>query len=343
MAHALLYGADKQKSLNHLRRWITVGTPFIRFRQAIMLYSNLGIRKKAFYIALLLTCLIMLAVLSMISIGIVESGNARLVMPQLIALVIFLSFAPFVAFYVFERTSLTRKAMVHQKKRVSRARDQFAKLHVALFHKEDEAIATLGAMPPRNVTLFHPRFAVASISAFGVFAIPVAFFALASSPAIAQWAAGVYNNTFSDPLPVGLTGGDFLSNLLILGHVIVSLTSLALKLAAGPAVWQMIEAHPYVGGFIAITVLIMVVGCFLFLLSLLAIIILRTLAVGISWLLSKILNNAVSIQLANRILGNDTLGEAGVLASSAPHAPPAWMHLPQALWPAKRSLAFAPS
>ncbi len=178
---ALLEAAAKREQLPGLRRWITVGTPFVELRRERLLFLRLPLILKAMYVAsLMLLVMFLAATLGRFMMGDFDVTNSR----QLwrFAASAGLSALPFLFFLVI---ALAREYHLHYFYRRGvkrRAREYFAERWLPLTHEDDEAVRGLGTLNAMHLSIFHREFAVPWLSLISVFILPVLYLLASTSP-----------------------------------------------------------------------------------------------------------------------------------------------------------------
>ena len=178
---ALMLAARKQKELPGLKRWVTVGTPFVELRRERFLFLRLPIIMKALFVASLMLFLMFL----LTAVGAVDSGdwnivNSRTVMWLSIGTA--LTALPFVAFLIFAYFLDHRRLFNHRPRVRQRAKQYFADRWIGLTHEDDEAVRGLGSLRTVRWNIFHRAFAVPALSLASVFILPLALLYVVLSP-----------------------------------------------------------------------------------------------------------------------------------------------------------------
>ncbi len=183
IAAALLEAAARKRSLPGLKRWITVGTPFIELRPERFLFLRLPLSLKAVYVASLMLFVILVgAILGGIGGGQLSLANSNLAWRVGAAAV--LSSLPFALFHLFAYLR-ERRTLFHHRPRVkARAQAYFEKRWLPLTHEDDEAVRGLGSLRKIDVPIFDREFAVPVLSMASVFILPVLYVAAINSPAL---------------------------------------------------------------------------------------------------------------------------------------------------------------
>ena len=178
---ALLEAASRQQELPGLKRWITVGTPFVELRKERFLFMRLPIILKAIYVASLML-LFMFGVAAIgryiggIDFGARESGRFYLV--GLFAAL------PAVLFFIAALVRERRRRFFYRPGVKARALEYFGARWLPLTHEDDEAVRGLGALRSVSLPIFDKQFAVPILSLMAVFMLPVMYLTAINSPSL---------------------------------------------------------------------------------------------------------------------------------------------------------------
>jgi hypothetical protein len=180
---ALLRAAAAKRPLPGLRRWITVGTPFVEVRPERFLFMRLPLFLKALYVAsLMLFVLLLGAVIGGASTGAFSLAEPATAIRAAIAAV--LASLPSAAFYVFAKLRERRTLAHHRPSVKRRAATYFADRWLALTHEDDEAVRGLGTLRKIDVPIFDRDFAVPVLSLVSVFILPVLYVLVINAPGV---------------------------------------------------------------------------------------------------------------------------------------------------------------
>ena len=305
VAAALLLAASKGKQLPGLKRWITVGTPFIQSIKAFWLFSRSGPLGQA--------ALVSLAAYGFLSLlGILASGVESIELSFWVLMIV----VPFLGLYGSLWVLNRRKLYMYRPSTLQFAAKTYTSRLVSLHHKNDEAINGLKSLKNLDVRIFQRGFAVPIFSFVSLFLLPILIVALAMSPSLLNELA-VYN----EMIPRSEFGGSFFNNLATVGGLLISFLVKAVKVfmaapGLGPASF-----------FISLFVLVLPI-------CLITISLAITYSVGVgshsvSNVLSLILNRLTWQQIRKVGFGNDTLGEVSINAdSTCLWSASAWLALP---------------
>ncbi len=181
ISSALMQSAVTRKPLKGLRRWITVGTPFVELRKERFLFQRLPILLKALFIASLMLLFMLIFYLAaevfdgQRSIQNANQGLALAVATTVMSL-------PFIVFYFVARYLDNRQLFFYRKRNIDKAKTAFASKWLPLSHRNDEAINGLGSLGSVNLSIFHRDFAIPVLSLASVFILPLAYLYLVTSP-----------------------------------------------------------------------------------------------------------------------------------------------------------------
>lgn len=180
---ALLEGAARKQRLDGLKRWITVGTPFVGLQKERLLFQRLDLMRKVVFVASLMLVLMWLVYI----VTELVSGERMLfgsVFPGVLVVIGIMMSLPIVFFYLVLRywDGLT---LLHYRRSVrKRAADSFAARWLPLTHTDDEAVQGLAFLPGAKLYFFDKTFAVSAITMLSVFAVPLIYFLVLTSPTI---------------------------------------------------------------------------------------------------------------------------------------------------------------
>ncbi len=181
VASALLEGASRGVELNGLKRWITIGTPFVSLRRERFLFLRLPLLLKAMFVAsLMLLFMYVFYVTGELLGGRVDFENDRQITRLVISTV--LTAIPFVVFYIIAFILDGRQLFFYRRRNQKRAKEKFGDLWLPLTHEDDEAVRGLASLGSMRLRIFHKTFAVPALSLLSVFLLPLAYLWLVTSP-----------------------------------------------------------------------------------------------------------------------------------------------------------------
>jgi hypothetical protein len=190
IASALLEAARRKEPLAGLRRWITIGTPFVALRKERWLFTRLDLWPRTLFVASLML-LVMFGVYIATEMA---SGMPMLfgaTFPGVLAITGLMMSLPAVAAYVVLSFLDSRKLLLYRKAVTDRAKTVFGPRWLSLAHTDDEAIQGLGYLPAAKLKFFDKAFAVHTLTIVSVAAVPLLYLAILFSPplmvGIADW------------------------------------------------------------------------------------------------------------------------------------------------------------
>jgi len=299
IAAALMRAAIRRLPLPHLKRWITVGTPFIVPQKDRFLFSRIGHLGKAFLVAIITFALC--AILASLS-SFKEPGAVAT------AIVAF-AIVPYLTVYL-TLWMIDRRRNGHFRPRVlARFSKTFAGRWLGIWHKDDEAIGGLVALGSADRSIFGREFAVPALSMLALVVFPVLVYGILSSPDVAQWLVDHHLRRFGvEQLKDILEGGALKGGGREVG------INFILLLTTGGEVFKLI----FPGSHSAAMFLIGVVPITFLLLSLVILLLVTYAARPASIVLSRLLNASTWAQFRQAGFGGDVEGEREVEAHTAP-------------------------
>lgn len=196
VSSALLEGAAHHKTLPNLKRWITVGTPFISLRKELWLLTRLSLVRKVILVASLMLLLMLLINQA----ATIFAGDRALfggLFPRVQYWTIALMSIPAFAIYLLFKYLDVRSMLDYRRGVTRRARENFGDRWWALSHPDDEAIQGLSMLPGATLSFFNPSFAVSTITLVSVVALPLFYLAvLLSPPAIVGLSNWIYTHVY---------------------------------------------------------------------------------------------------------------------------------------------------
>lgn len=182
---ALLEAAARKQRLDGLKRWITVGTPFVSLQRERLLFQRLDLMRKVIFVASLMLLLMFLVdVLAQLFGAPTTSDSVAWLKrrgPEW-ALSAALMSLPIIFFY-FTLKWLDARSLLHYRRRVqARARQFFGGRWLSLTHTDDEAVQGLAFLPGAKLHFIDKQFAVAAITTLSVFALPLIYIFVLNSP-----------------------------------------------------------------------------------------------------------------------------------------------------------------
>lgn len=177
ISSALLVAAGQKEPLNGLKRWITVGTPFVSLRRERSLFLRLTLFQKAIFVASLMLLLMFVAFIG----GEIASGGGRFDNQNVwlrYAIYTLLMSLPFVVFGAVFKILDMRKLYFYRSGTIKKAQENFGAKWLGLWHKDDEAVSGLSSIGSIRLPVFHKTFAVPFFSIISVFLLPLLYLLL---------------------------------------------------------------------------------------------------------------------------------------------------------------------
>ncbi|MGI9476985.1 MAG: hypothetical protein ACR2PI_09790 [Hyphomicrobiaceae bacterium] len=180
---ALLQAAARKRQLPGLKRWITVGTPFVELRRERFLFMRLPIILKAMYVASFMLLLIFVgATIGRVWEGSinVENTNAlwRLGVGGIFAAL------PVIVFLLIAIVRERSQRFFYRPRIKRRAKQFFGDRWLALTHEDDEAVRGLGSLRAVRLPIFDRQFAVPLLSLMSVFMLPAVYLIAINTPSL---------------------------------------------------------------------------------------------------------------------------------------------------------------
>lgn len=179
---ALVQSVAKGDPLKGLKKWITVGTPFIEMKREPFLFTRLNLFERMLFIASLML-FVMFAFYVAAEIW-TTSGGSTLQRPGRFIVGSILMILPFAVFYTVLTLLDRQKLYLHRPAWIRRARRHYAHLWMPLCHENDEAVQGLKFLPRVDLSLFHRGFAISTISMGAMFVLPLIYLIMLTSPPI---------------------------------------------------------------------------------------------------------------------------------------------------------------
>lgn len=190
VSSALLEAAARKRELPGLKRWITIGTPFVELRRERFLFMRLPIILKAMYIASLMLFLIFVGA----TIGRLWDGNINLNNSRSLwglGLSGLFSALPVVVFLIVAMLRERGLRFFRRPRVRARAKKLFGDRWLALTHEDDEAVRGLGTLRDVKLPIFDRQFAVPFLSLMSVFMLPALYLIAINSPTMMMGLAEV--------------------------------------------------------------------------------------------------------------------------------------------------------
>ncbi len=183
IASALIESVARRWPLTHLRRWITVGTPFVGMRKERFLFSRLTLTRKVIFVASL-----MLFGMFLFYVGGELLGQGFRARNERYYTALLFSGAmmtlPILFFYFVFRFLDGHELKGYSRGTVERARKHYADKWLPLCHKNDEAVQGLRLLPDVKLHFFDDLFAVPTLMKASIVALPLVYLLVVTSPSI---------------------------------------------------------------------------------------------------------------------------------------------------------------
>lgn len=194
VSSALMESVARGQPLARLKKWITIGTPFIELRKERFLFSRLTLTRKVMFVA----SMMLLMMFAFYAIGLVVSGSSVIKSERQIRGLIFsgaMMSIPFVFFYIVLKLIEGRELFSYRSKPVRRAQENYAGKWLPLTHKNDEAVQGLKCLPGVRLNFVHEEFAISVLTMASIFVLPLAYLLLVTSPSAMTGIANFLKNT----------------------------------------------------------------------------------------------------------------------------------------------------
>lgn len=180
---ALLESAARKVPLTGLKRWITVGAPFVSMKKERLLFQRLDLMHKVIFVASVMLVGMFLFYL----VAELLSGGRRLfggVFPAVLVFTGLMMSLPVAVFYLILKY-LDSRSLNHYRRAVKeRAAAAFGSRWRAFTHTDDEAVQGLAFLPGAKLYFFEKSFAVQALTMLSVVALPLLYLLAISSPTL---------------------------------------------------------------------------------------------------------------------------------------------------------------
>ncbi|MBA4171768.1 MAG: hypothetical protein C0511_03710 [Hyphomicrobium sp.] len=187
---ALLEAGARRVKLDHMKRWVTVGTPFVKLAKERWLFARLDLFRKVIFVASMMLFLMFMVYL----VADLAGGEPMLFGTTFPGILVAMGLAmslPIVFFYFLLSYLDRRNLLLYSRSATRRAREAFGSRWLSLAHADDEAIQGLAFLPGAKLYFFDKSFAVPTLTFASVFALPLIYFVMVTSPnailGIADW------------------------------------------------------------------------------------------------------------------------------------------------------------
>jgi hypothetical protein len=183
IASALIDSVAEKKPLIHLKRWITVGTPFVGMRKERFLFTRLTLTRKVVFVASLMLFMMFLFYVA----GELFANGFRARSERYYTGLLFsglMMSLPMAVFYLIFRYFDGRELKGYSRGAVQRAQQYYADKWLPLCHKDDEAVQGLRYLPKVKLHFFEKNFAASTLTKGAIFALPLAYLFVMTSPTV---------------------------------------------------------------------------------------------------------------------------------------------------------------
>jgi hypothetical protein len=183
IASALIDSVASRRPLNHLKRWITVGTPFVGMRKERFLFTRLTLTRKVLFVAsLMLFMMFLFYVVGELFANGFQARSERYYTG--LAFSGLMMTLPIAFFYLVFRYFDGKELKGYSKGAVQRAQQYYADKWLPLCHKDDEAVQGLRYLPKVKLHFFEKDFATSMLTKASIIALPLAYLLVVTSPTI---------------------------------------------------------------------------------------------------------------------------------------------------------------
>lgn len=183
IAAALIESVAHKQPLTHLRRWITVGTPFVGMRKERFLFTRLTLPRKVMFVASLMLFMMFLFYVA----GEIFGQGFQLRNERYYTALLFsgvMMTLPILFFYIVFRLLDGRELKGYGRGAIQRAREHYADKWLPLCHKDDEAVHGLRYLPKVHLHFFERDFAISTLTKASIIVLPLAYLLVVTSPSI---------------------------------------------------------------------------------------------------------------------------------------------------------------
>jgi ABC-type multidrug transport system fused ATPase/permease subunit len=183
IASALVESVARGAPLNGMKKWISVGTPFIELKKEHFLFSRLSLTRQVLFVASLMLLMMFLFYV----VGEILSGAGRVSSEYYWIRLLFsgaMMSIPFVVLYFVFKYLDRRELFSHGRRIIRRAHELYAPKWLSLCHEDDEAVQGLRYLPSVKLHFFEKDFAVSTLTMAAIFFLPIAYLLIVTSPTI---------------------------------------------------------------------------------------------------------------------------------------------------------------
>ena len=179
---ALLESIARRRPLDNLKRWITIGTPFVSMEREALLFTRLNLVQKVAFVASMM--LFLMFAIYMVA-GFIRGGETAVIgraAPEILLVTGFMMSLPILVFYVILKVFDARSLLHYRRRLKARAEAAYGGKWLSLTHADDEAVQGLAFLPTARLTFFEKDFAVPALTMLSVIALPLLYIMLLASP-----------------------------------------------------------------------------------------------------------------------------------------------------------------
>ncbi|HEX2842825.1 hypothetical protein [Hyphomicrobium sp.] len=183
ISSALIESVAQRRPLTHLKRWVTVGTPFVGMRKERFLFSRLTLTRKVLFVASLMLLMMFLFYVAGELFGNGFRSRSERYYTGLLFSGLMMSL-PMAFFYLVFRYFDGKELKGYSKGAVQRAQQYYGDKWLPLCHKDDEAVQGLRFLPKVQLHFFEKNFAASTLTKASVLALPLAYLFVVTSPSV---------------------------------------------------------------------------------------------------------------------------------------------------------------
>jgi hypothetical protein len=203
IAAALMNSLARRAQLPNMKRWVTIGTPFVELKPMYWLVERLNLIQRVVLVASMMLLIMFIA--NVVGQGLSATAAAGVLPfssgpdsagygPWRLALAALMMSVPALFFSLLFRFLDHRKLFFYRKPTVEAAQKAFGPRWLSLVHEDDEAVQGIRSLPRASFKLFDPAFAVQRLTMLAVFALPLAYILVLKSPPLMVGIANVLKN-----------------------------------------------------------------------------------------------------------------------------------------------------
>ncbi len=183
IASALIESVAQRRPLTHLKRWVTIGTPFVGMRKERFLFSRLTLTRKVLFVAAMMLLMMFLFYVAGELFGSGFRARSERYYTGLLFSGLMMSL-PMAVFYFVFRYFDGKELRGYSKGAVQRAQQFYADKWLPLCHKDDEAVQGLRFLPKVKLHFFEKDFATSMLTKASILALPLAYLFIVTSPTV---------------------------------------------------------------------------------------------------------------------------------------------------------------